>query len=134
MRARRPPRHAARQKTARKTVLADKYDGKRFNSPNDLVFNPNGDLYFTDPPYGLPKNWDDPARELDFCGVYRLAKDGKLTLLTKEMTRPNGIAFRPTRRRCTSPTPTQGSAIWMAFDVKDDGTLGEGKLFVDATE
>ena len=61
------------------TTLADRYQGKRINSPNDVVFKSNGDLYFTDPPYGLEKNWDDPARELDFCGVYRLSKDGKVT-------------------------------------------------------
>ena len=79
-------------KTGKKIVLADKYMGKRFNSPNDLVFHSSGALYFTDPPYGLEKSWDDPARELDFCGVYRL-KDGKVELLTKEMTRPNGIAL-----------------------------------------
>src|SRR5205085_605623 len=72
-----------------KTVLADRYNGKRFNSPNDLVFNRAGDLFFTDPPYGLAKLNDDPAKELDFNGVYRLSRDGKLTLLTRELTFPN---------------------------------------------
>jgi len=76
-------------------TVADKYDGKRFNSPNDAAYKSNGDLYFTDPPYGLEKQTEDPARELDFQGVYRLSKDGELTLLTKELTRPNGIAFSP---------------------------------------
>src|SRR5262249_10610887 len=76
------------QKDGKKTGLADKYMGKRLNSPNDLVYSKAGDLYFTDPPYGLVKNWDDPARELDFCGVYRLKKDGTLELLVKDMTRP----------------------------------------------
>src|SRR5713226_1168786 len=71
-----------------KTTLADRYEGKRLNSPNDLVYKSNGDLYFTDPPYGLPKAWDDPQKELDFQGVYRLGKDGKLTLLTKELRAP----------------------------------------------
>ncbi len=60
------------EKDGKFTALADKFEGKRFNSPNDLCFKSNGDLYFTDPPYGMEKNWDDPARELDFCGVYRL--------------------------------------------------------------
>ncbi len=91
--ARRPPRRAAR-KDGKFETLADKYMGKRLNSPNDLVFAKNGDLYFTDPPYGLPGNVNDPknpAKELDFQGVYRLTPKGELTLLTKEMTRPNGI-------------------------------------------
>src|SRR5436190_1054183 len=66
-----------------KRTLVDNYQGKRLNSPNDLVFKSNGDLYFTDPPYGLPKQ-DDPSRELDFCGVYRLTKNSAVTLLTKE--------------------------------------------------
>ena len=75
------------------TTLADKFDGKRFNSPNDLVYHSSGDLYFTDPPYGLPKGMDDPAKELPFQGVYRLKPSGEVTLLTKAMTRPNGIAL-----------------------------------------
>ncbi|MCX6595707.1 MAG: SMP-30/gluconolactonase/LRE family protein, partial [Acidobacteria bacterium] len=76
-------------------TLVDNYEGKRLNSPNDGAFHSNGSLYFTDPPYGLPNREKDPRRELDHFGVYRLAPDGKLTLLTKEMTRPNGIAFSP---------------------------------------
>ena len=119
----------------KKTVLASRYMGKRLNSPNDLVFKSNGDLYFTDPPYGLPKNWDDPARELDFCGVYRVsAKDGKLTLLTKEMSRPNGIAFSPDEKTLYVANSDPKRAIWMAFDVKADGTLGKGRVFFDATK
>lgn len=117
-----------------KKTLADKYEGKRLNSPNDLCFAKNGDLYFTDPPYGLEKNWDDPARELDFCGVYRLATDGKLTLLTKEMTRPNGIAFSPDEKTLYVAQSDPEKPIWKAFPVKDDGTLGEGKVLYDATE
>src|SRR5947209_7629762 len=76
-------------------TLVDRYHGKRLNSPNDLVYKSNGDLYFTDPPYGLPKTFDDPARELPYAGVYRLGKDGKITLLTSENKAPNGIAFSP---------------------------------------
>ncbi len=88
-------------------TLVDKYMGKRLNSPNDLVFAKNGDLYFTDPPYGLPEQVKDPAKELDFQGVYRLSAKGELTLLTKEMSRPNGIGLRRTRRLCMSRTPTR---------------------------
>jgi gluconolactonase len=122
------------EKDEKKTVLADKFEGKRFNSPNDLVYKSNGDLYFTDPPYGLEKNWDDPARELDFCGVYRLSKDGKLTVLTKELTRPNGIAFSPDEKTLYIAVSDPDKAVWMAYDVKADGTLGKGKVFFDSTD
>lgn len=120
-------------KNGGKRTLVDNYHGKRLNSPNDSAFKSNGDLYFTDPPYGLPKNWDDSRRELDFCGVYRLAADGKLTLLTKEMTRPNGIAFSPDEKTLYVAQSDPEAAIWMAYDVKPDGTLGQGRKFFDAT-
>lgn len=116
-----------------KTTLADKYNGKRLNSPNDLVYKSNGDLYFTDPPYGLPKQMDDPARELDFCGVYRLSKDGKLTLLTKEITRPNGIALSPDEKKLYVASSDPNKAIWMVYDAQPDGTIANGKVFFDAT-
>ncbi|MFN0087666.1 MAG: SMP-30/gluconolactonase/LRE family protein [Blastocatellia bacterium] len=115
------------------TTLADRFEGKRFNSPNDLAYKSNGDLYFTDPPYGLPKGMDDPGREQDFCGVYRLGKDGKLTLLTKEITRPNGIAFSPDEKKLYVASSDPKKAIWMVYDVKADGTLAGGKVFFDAT-
>lgn len=117
-----------------KRTLVDNFQGKRLNSPNDAVFKSNGDLYFTDPPYGLPKHFDDERRELDFCGVYRLAAGGELTLLTKEMTRPNGIAFSPDEKTLYVAQSDPDAAIWMSFPVKPDGTLGEGKVFHDATE
>ncbi len=120
-------------KNGGKRTLVDNYEGKRLNSPNDLAYKSNGDLYFTDPPYGLPKNFDDPRRELDFCGVYRLSKDGKTTLLTKEMTRPNGIAFAPGERTLYVAQSDPEAAIWRAFEVKGDGTLGKSRVFFDAT-
>ncbi|HWQ03516.1 MAG TPA: SMP-30/gluconolactonase/LRE family protein, partial [Candidatus Nitrosotenuis sp.] len=88
-------RIARREPDSKLTVLADRFEGKRLNSPNDLVFKSNGDLYFTDPPFGLPKAFDDPGKELPFQGVYRIGKNGKLTLLTKEVRAPNGIGFSP---------------------------------------
>jgi gluconolactonase len=118
----------------KKVTLADKYKGKRLNSPNDGVFKSNGDFYFTDPPYGLEKNWDDPARELDFCGVYRLSKNGRLSLLTKTMTRPNGIAFSPDEKTLYVANSDPEKAVWMAFPVLDNGRLGEGRVFFDATQ
>jgi gluconolactonase len=115
------------------TVLADRYEGKRFNSPNDLVFKSNGDLYFTDPPYGLPLRDKDPGRELDWFGVYRLGNDGKITLLTKGMTRPNGIGFSPDEKTLYVANSDPELAIWKAFPVKADGTLGESRVVYDAT-
>jgi gluconolactonase len=116
-----------------KRTLVDNYMGKRLNSPNDAVYKSNGDLYFTDPPYGLPKQWDDPRRELDFCGVYRLSKKGELTLLTKEMSRPNGIAFSPDEKTLYVANSDPKRAIWMAYPVNADGTLRAGKVFADVT-
>jgi len=132
-------RQVARQeKDGKITSLASKYDGKRLNSPNDGAFKSNGDLYFTDPPYGLMTKKDGdrsfPGQELDFQGVYRLSKDGKLTLLTKEMTKPNGIAFSPDEKTLYVANSDPAKAIWMAFPVNEDGTLGKGKLFFDSTD
>ncbi len=114
-------------------VLAEKYMGKRLNSPNDLVFAKNGDLYFTDPPYGLPEQMKDPKKELDFQGVYRLNPKGELTLLTKEMSRPNGIGLSPDEKTLYVANSDPAKAVWMAFPVKDDGTLGPGKQLYDST-
>jgi gluconolactonase len=116
-----------------KKTLVDSYMGKRLNSPNDAVFKSNGDLYFTDPPYGLPGQADDPRRELDFCGVFRLSTDGQLTLLTKEMTRPNGIAFSPDEKTLYVANSDPDRAVWMAFPVEANGALGRGRVFSDAT-
>ncbi len=116
-----------------KKTVVDNYKGKRLNSPNDGCYKSNGDLYFTDPPYGLPGNFDDPRRELDFCGVFRFGTDGRITLLTDKMTRPNGIAFSPDEKTLYVAQSDPAKAIWMAFPVTDDGTLGEGKVFKDVT-
>ncbi|HEU4709911.1 MAG TPA: SMP-30/gluconolactonase/LRE family protein [Pyrinomonadaceae bacterium] len=120
------------EKNGTRTTLVDNYEGKRLNSPNDLVFKSNGDLYFTDPPYGLPKTFEDPEKELPFNGVYRLSRDGKLTLLTKEIKAPNGIAFSPDEKRLY--VADSANALWYVFDVKNDGTLSPGKVFFDGRE
>lgn len=117
-----------------KMTIADAYEGKRLNSPNDLVFHSNGDLYFTDPPYGLPGRYASELRELDFCGVYRVTPEREVTLLTTEMTRPNGIAFSPDEKTLYVAQSDPQAAIWKSFPVNDDGTLGAGKLFFDATD
>jgi gluconolactonase len=117
-----------------KRTLVDSYMGKRLNSPNDVIFDSHGNMYFTDPPYGLPKQGDgDPTRELDFCGVFRLSHDGKLTLLTKEMTKPNGIALSPDEKTLYVAQSDPAKAIWMAFPMNGDGTIGKGRVFADVT-
>jgi gluconolactonase len=115
------------------TTLADRYEGKRFHSPNDLVFKRNGDLYFTDPAYGLEKQYDDPGREMDWYGVYRRDRNGRVALLTREMTRPNGIAFSPDEGVLYVAQSDPAAAIWRAFEVKADGALGASRVFFDAT-
>lgn len=115
------------------TTLVDRYRGKRLNSPNDLTYKSNGDLYFTDPPFGLPGTFDDPAKELPYQGVYRLAKNGKLTLLTKNIKAPNGIAFSPDEKTLYVTDVNSENPTWRAFPVKSNGTLGRGRVFAQAT-
>jgi gluconolactonase len=117
-----------------KTVLADRFEGKRFNSPNDLVYGPDGALYFTDPPYGLPKRWDDPSKELAFQGVYRLASDGTLSLLARDIRAPNGIAFSPDGKTLYVTDTAESNPAWFAYDRQGDGRLGERRVFASAAE
>ncbi len=114
-------------------TLADRYAGKRLNSPNDLAIRSNGDVYFTDPPYGLPKLTEDPGRALDFQGVYRLSAKGELALLTKELNRPNGLAFSPDEKILYVANSEPEKAVLMAYPVGPDGSLGTGKVFFDVT-
>ena len=117
-----------------KRTLVDNYQGRRLNSPNDLVFDNGGSIYFTDPPYGLPERESDPRRELDFCGVYRLDPDGSLTLLSKQLARPNGIGLSPDQRTLYVAQSDQANPIWMSFPINDDKTLGEGKEILSAKD
>jgi gluconolactonase len=126
-------RMARTEKNGSITVLADRFEGKRLNSPNDAVYKRNGDLYFTDPPYGFLKQDDDPAKELPFNGVFRLTAAGKLDLLVKDMTRPNGLGFSPDEKKLYVANSDQKRKLWMVYDVKPDGTLANGKVFFDAT-
>jgi gluconolactonase len=116
------------------TTLADRYQGKRLNSPNDAVFRSNGDLYFTDPPYGLEKQADDPAREIPWSGVFRVpAAGGEVVLLTNELSRPNGLAFSPDEQKLYVANSDPDRAIWMVYDVTADGGIANGRVFFDAT-
>ena len=129
---------------ARHTILADTWQGKRLNSPNDLVYRSDGSLYFTDPPYGLPmQNDSDPGKELAVNGVYRLAgalehaagappERAKLQLLVADLPRPNGIAFSPDEK-LLYVSNTGPRKLWMRYPVKPDGSLGAGEVFFDAS-
>jgi len=114
-------------------TIADRFMGRRLNSPNDAVFKSNGDLYFTDPPYGLPRGDQDPSKEIPFQGVYRLGTDGQLTLLTSDLSRPNGIAFSPDEKTLYVANSDPERALWMAYPVKEDGTLAPGRVLRDVT-
>ncbi|MBI4501388.1 MAG: SMP-30/gluconolactonase/LRE family protein [Gemmatimonadetes bacterium] len=114
-------------------TVVDSYQGKRLNSPNDMVFKSDGSLYFTDPAYGLDSGYADSHRELDFAGVYRW-KDGRLDLLTKELSHPNGIAFSPEERFLYVANSDEARKIWMRYPVLPDGSLGAGTVFFDASQ
>ena len=114
-------------------TVADRYEGARFNSPNDLVYHSSGTLYFTDPAYGLELRMSDPAKELDFQGVFRVSPDGTVTLLESELSRPNGLAFSPDEKTLYVANSDPERAIWMAYDVLPDGGIENGRIFFDAT-
>ncbi|MEX2600057.1 MAG: SMP-30/gluconolactonase/LRE family protein [Balneolaceae bacterium] len=116
-----------------KETLADRFEGNRFNSPNDLIYHSNGDLYFTDPPYGLEGLQNSPVKELDFSGVYRLTPSGELTLLTDELGFPNGIVFSPDEQTLYVSQSDPNRAIWMAYDLQNDGSIENGRVLFDAT-
>jgi gluconolactonase len=114
------------------TVLADRYEGKRLNSPNDLVYRSDGTLYFTDPPFGLPKFFDDPRKELPVSGVYSLFH-GKLQQIATDFTGPNGIAFSPDEKYLYVTNWDDHKKAIMRYEAQPDGTLANGQLFFDMT-
>jgi len=114
-------------------TIVDNYNGKRFNSPNDAVFNSAGDLYFTDPPYGLEKQMNDPSKEIPFQGIYKASPEGK-AILIDSLSRPNGIALSPDESILYVANSDPKKAIWMAYDVKENGEVENGRVFFDATE
>jgi len=114
------------------TVLADRYDGKRLNSPNDLVYRSDGALYFTDPPFGLPKVFDDPRKELPYSGVY-CVKDGQLKLVSTDLDAPNGIALSLDEKTLYVNNWNDKNKIILRYDVNPDCSVSNGKLFFDMT-
>jgi gluconolactonase len=125
-------RRIARYEHGRFTAVADRFEGRRFNSPNDLAVRRNGDIYFTDPPYGLEKLNDSPLKELPHNGVYRVSVEGRVTLLAKSLTFPNGIGFSPDERTLYVAVSDGRAPRIVAFDVGPDGTLGGERMFFDA--
>lgn len=115
------------------TVLADRYQGKRLNSPNDLVYRSDGTLFFTDPPFGLPKFGQDPRKELPYNGVYSLREGGKLQLVSTDFEGPNGIAFSPDEKHLYVANWDDHRKAVMRYEVLPDGTLRNAKLFFDMT-
>jgi gluconolactonase len=117
---------------AKFVTLADKWDGKKFNSPNDAVFNSKGELFFTDPPYGLVTGSDnDPAKEIKFNGVYKVKKNGEVILLLDSLTRPNGIAFFPGEKKILIANSDPQKPNWYIYDVDGD-KLKNGRIFYSA--
>ncbi len=115
------------------TIISE-YKGKKLNSPNDAIFDSGGNLYFTDPPYGLEERMDDPLKEIDFQGVYLFTKSDSLILLTTELTRPNGIALSPDEKFLYVANSDPKQAIWMKYSLNQNGTISGGSIFYDATD
>ena len=115
------------------TVLADRYEGKRLNSPNDLVYRSDGTLYFTDPPFGLPDVYDDPKKELPFSGVF-MVRDGVVSLIADSLAGPNGLAFSPDERHLYVGDWDPSHKVVMRYDMAADGSVSGGIEFFDVTD
>ena len=111
------------------TTLAGKYKDKRFNSPNDGVYNSKGELFFTDPPYGLEKQMDDPKKEIPFQGVYKVKPNGDVVLITDALTRPNGIAFLPGEKTLLVANSDPATPNWYAFELGDNDSIISSRIF-----
>ena len=114
-------------------TLADNWQGKRFNSPNDAVYNSKGELFFTDPAYGMEFGWEDPRREIDFAGVYKLNNDGEVILFIDTIPAPNGIGFSPDEKKLYIASSGEDASLY-EYSISEDGSLNEGKVFFDTRE
>jgi len=119
---------------AKYIIVAGSFNGKRFNSPNDAVYNSAGELFFTDPPYGLEKNIDDPKKEIPFQGVYKVKNNGEVILLIDSITRPNGIAFLPGEKKLLVANSDPEKPYWYVFDTVKNDSLENGKIFYDPSD
>ncbi len=120
--------------TNEREMLVRDFEGKALNSPNDVVQTQNGSIFFTDPPYGHKDSFTSAARELDFQGVYRISLDGKLELISKEMTAPNGLAFSPNEEYLYVSQSDPAASIIRRFKVEDDGSLTDEGVWVDLSQ
>lgn len=114
-------------------TIAGSYRDKKLNSPNDAAYSKTGELFFTDPPYGLVKNMDDPAKELAFQGVFKVMASGEIELFSDELSRPNGLAFSPDGKKLYVANSDPQRAIWMEYNVSEKKLPAHGKVFFDAT-
>ncbi|MFN0060329.1 MAG: SMP-30/gluconolactonase/LRE family protein [Planctomycetota bacterium] len=126
-------RIARREADGRLTPIVERYQGRRLNSPNDLTVGKPGELYFTDPPFGLPQSFQDPARELDFCGVYRLSTSGELTLVSRAVPAPNGLALSPDSRTLYVSNAEQSRPVIFVFTLDEHGNACDQRVFFDAS-
>jgi gluconolactonase len=126
-------RRLSRLEDGKFVTLVDRFEGKRFNSPNDLVIAADGSIYFTDPPYGLQKTFDDPGREIGWNGVYRLSPDGRVSVVIKDLRAPNGIGLAPDERTLYIGHSDPNRPVIMAYDLAKDGTVSSGRVFFDTT-
>jgi gluconolactonase len=116
----------------RVTTLVDAFEGKRLNAPNDLVYRSDGTLFFTDPPYGLPRQDDDPEKDIPFNGVFKWS-NGTAEVIIKDLTRPNGIALSPDEKTLYVSNSDDRRRIWMRYDLAPSGTVSNGRVFFDTT-
>jgi len=125
---------AMQQPEANFKTIVNSWDGLRFNSPNDAVYSSQGDLYFTDPAYGMELRYKDPKREMDFTGVFKYSREEKIELLTNQMSAPNGIGLSPDEKKLYVANSGGGEkSIWMVYDLAEDGSLNHGEVFHDAS-
>ncbi len=117
----------------KRTPLADNYRGNRLNSPNDVAWHSNGWIYFTDPPYGMAGLENDPARELDYNGIYRLSPEGEIQLLERNQTRPNGLVFSPDEETLYVANSDAENKVWYAYTVIH-GIIGNPRVFYDVND
>ena len=113
-------------------TLAGNYNGKKFNSPNDVVYNSKGELFFTDPPYGLEKQMNDPKKEIPFQGVFKVKTNGEVMLITDSLTRPNGLAFLPGEKTLLVANSDPAKPNWYAFELGEDGKGISSRIFYSA--
>lgn len=125
---------ACQTEPIQREILAYNYNGKRFNSPNDSTWHSDGSLYFTDPPYGLAGLEDDPERDLDFNGIYRMKTDGTVELLFAGQSRPNGIALSPDEKTLYVANSDSANKVWYAYDVLSGGSLINQRIFFDVND